>query len=441
MGYLRVSISRASRISVLALTLGALVACGTTDKPLTGQRYAISSGDVAAVQENRTASIRLPRAIPNAEWTDVNGSPQHKFGHAAFNTTPSLRWSADIGTGVGRNTRITSGPVAGGGLVYTLDGSSMITALSSDGAVTWSLDVTPAGEKAVDGSGGGLSYANGMLFAGTGFGELLAIDAASGTVVWRRMFEASIRSTPTSDGRNVYVVTRADVAYAVDAKDGSLDWMKRGAASSTGGLEGGASPAISSRQVVVPFSSGEVIMVRSNNGQLRWQAGLEGARAATSLAFIGDISGDPVIDGNSVYVSNLAGETVKLNLASGARSWTLGVGVSDAVWPVGSSVFLVSDHAQLMRVNASNGSVIWSQQLPQFRKPEKREDMIRHYGPVLAGGLMWVASRDGQLRGFEPEGGQMVTSVNIPGGAAAAPIVVGGVMYILSLDGELHAFQ
>lgn len=441
MGFLQFSIERSGRLGALALLLGAIAACGTSDKILTGQRYAIGSADSITMQVNRTANIRLPRAVSNAEWTDINGSAQHKFGHAAFTSSPSLRWSADIGKGVGRNARITSGPVSGGGLVYTLDGASTITALSNDGATVWSLDITPAGEKSVDGSGGGLSYVNGVIYAGTGFGELLAINATSGLVLWRRSFEAAIRSTPTSDGRTVFVVTRADVAYAVDAKDGSLDWMIRGATSSTGGLEGGASPAISGRQVVLPFSSGEVIMARTNNGETRWKAGLDSARAATSLTFIGDISGDPVIDGNNVYVSNLAGETVKLNLTSGTRSWTLGVGASDAVWPVGGSVFLVSDHAQLMRVSSSDGSIIWSQQLPQFRKPEKRDDMIRHYGPVLAGGMMWVAGRDGQLRGFEPEGGQLITSVNIPDGAAAAPIVMGGVMYILSLNGELHAFQ
>ncbi|OUS04961.1 hypothetical protein A9Q96_12705 [Rhodobacterales bacterium 52_120_T64] len=440
MNYLQVSIGRVGRLGAFALTLGALSACGGSDEPLTGQRFAIGAGDVIAV-ENVSASIQLPRAVSNAEWTDVNGSSQHKFGHAAFSNTPTLRWSADIGTGVGRDTRITSSPVAGGGLIYTLDGSSTITALSSDGVVAWTLDTTPVGEKSADGSGGGVSYANGVVYAGTGFGELLAIDAASGNVLWRRMFEAAIRSTPTSDGRSVFVVTRGDVAYAVDAKTGALDWVQRGATSSTAGLEGGASPAISGGQVIVPFSSGEIIAVRGNTGELRWKEAITGAHAATSLAFIGDISGDPVIDGNSVYVSNLVGETAKLNLTSGAQSWTLNTGASDAVWPVGGSVFLVSGHAKLMRVNASNGSVIWSQQLPQFEKPEKREDNIRHYGPVLAGGLMWVAGRDGELRGFEPEGGQLLTSAIIPDGAAAAPIVVGGVMYILSLSGELHAFQ
>ncbi|PCJ76364.1 MAG: quinoprotein [Rhodobacteraceae bacterium] len=440
MGYLRVSIGRIGRISALALTLGVVAACSGSDKPLTGQRFAIGAADATAV-ENVVASIRLPRAVSNAEWTNVNGSAQHKIGHVAFANAPTLRWSTDIGTGVGRDTRITSSPVAGGGLVYTMDGSSTLSALSSDGAVAWSLDLTPVGETSDDGAGGGVSYTNGVLYAGTGFGELLAINAASGTILWRRMFEAAIRSTPTSDGRTVFVVTRGDVAYAIDAKNGALEWMQRGATSSTGGIEGGASPAISGGQLVLPFSSGEIIAVRASTGELRWQEGITGARAGTTLAFIGDISGDPVIDGNSVYASNLAGQTVKLNLTSGARSWTLGVGASDAVWPVGGSVFLVSDRAQLMRVNAGNGSVIWSQQLPQYGKPEKRDDMIRYYGPVLAGGLMWVAGRDGQLRGFELEGGQQVTSVEIPGGAAAAPIVVAGVMYILSLDGELHAFQ
>ena len=439
MSYLRVSVFKVGRASALVLILTALAACGSNNKPLTGQRIAVGTTVNAVV--NQVASIRLPRAVPNAEWTHINGTAQHNFGHAALSASPSLRWSVDIGQGVSRDARITSGPVAALGMVFALDGASRITAVTVDGTKAWSLDATPTGETAFDGAGGGLSYTNGTLYAGTGFGELLSIDAASGAIKWRRGFEAAIRSAPTSDGRNVYVVTRADVAYVVSAKDGALKWIKRGAVSSSGGIEGGASPAISGGQVILPFASGDLISVRTTSGEPKWRASLDGARPATSLAFIGDISGDPVIDGGNVYVSNLAGQTVKLNLSSGKRSWTLPVGASDAVWPVGNSVFLVTDHAELMRVNAGNGSVIWSQQLPQYENPEKRKGLIRQYGPVLAGGLIWVAGRDGELRGFAPESGTQVFSVLIPNGAAAAPIVVGGVMYILSLSGELHAFQ
>ena len=440
MGNLRISFSKAGRFGGLALVLGALAACSGSDKPLTGTRHAIGAADVAAVT-NQAAAIRLPTAVSNAEWTHVNGSASHSFGHATLSQSPSLRWSTDIGQGVSRNARITSGPVMANGLVYTLDGANRITAVGTNGAVVWSLDTTPAGESELDGAGGGLSYTNGILYAGTGFGELLSINAATGAVQWRRGFEAGIRSAPTSDGRNVFVVTRADVAYAVSAKDGGLEWLKHGRSSIRGGLEGGASPAVSGSQVVLPFASGDIITARTTSGDIRWASALDGARQASALAYVSDVTGDPVIDGNSVYIANIAGQTLKLNMTNGTRNWTLAAGATDAVWPVGGSVFLMSDRAQLLRVNAGTGAVIWSQQLPQYEKPEKRKGVIRHYGPVLAGGLMWVAGRDGQLRGFEPEGGQLVSSLDIPGGAAAAPIIAGGVMYILSLRGELHAFQ
>ena len=41
MGFLQFSIERSGRLGALALLLGAIAACGTSDKILTGQRYAI----------------------------------------------------------------------------------------------------------------------------------------------------------------------------------------------------------------------------------------------------------------------------------------------------------------------------------------------------------------------------------------------------------------
>jgi len=52
-----------------------------------------------------------------------------------------------------------------------------------------------------------------------------------------------------------------------------------------------------------------------------------------------------------------------------------------------------------------------------------------------------VASGDGVLRGFDPTSGATAVEVPIPEGAASAPIVAGGVMYILSRDGQLLAYR
>jgi outer membrane protein assembly factor BamB len=60
---------------------------------------------------------------------------------------------------------------------------------------------------------------------------------------------------------------------------------------------------------------------------------------------------------------------------------------------------------------------------------------------VLAGGRLWVASGDGTLRAFSPSDGAMIVEIALPGGAAAPPAVAGGVLYVVTRDGRLLAFQ
>jgi len=65
-----------------------------------------------------------------------------------------------------------------------LDAGARVTATATSGAPVWATDVTPGSDNAGDASGGGVSVASGMVFVTTGFGELTALDAATGREVW-----------------------------------------------------------------------------------------------------------------------------------------------------------------------------------------------------------------------------------------------------------------
>jgi outer membrane protein assembly factor BamB len=96
-----------------------------------------------------------------------------------------------------------------------------------------------------------------------------------------------------------------------------------------------------------------------------------------------------------------------------------------------------------MRLNAGDGSVIWSVELPLFqptRRERNRLAIFAQHGPVLAGGRLWVASSDGALRGFDPVSGAVGVELAVPGGAASGPVVAGGRMYVLGRDGTLTAW-
>jgi outer membrane protein assembly factor BamB len=160
-----------------------------------------------------------------------------------------------------------------------------------------------------------------------------------------------------------------------------------------------------------------------------------------------DISGAPVIDGNAIYASNQAGRTTRIDATTGERAWTMNEGSYGPAWPVGGSLFLLSDEGSLVRADAATGEYIWQVTLPQWfpygglfgrGKPARA---VPYYGPILAGGRIWVASGDGLLRAFSPVDGSRLVEIEIPGGAAAQPAVAGGVMYIVTTDGKLLAFQ
>jgi outer membrane protein assembly factor BamB len=103
----------------------------------------------------------------------------------------------------------------------------------------------------------------------------------------------------------------------------------------------------------------------------------------------------------------------------------------------------VNEQNQLVRVDARDGSSIWEKDLPDFQKDRPRRQVARyaHFGPVLAGGTLWVASSDGVLRGYAPTSGELIRTIAIPGGAATNPVVAGRTLYVVNKKGELLAFR
>jgi outer membrane protein assembly factor BamB len=82
-------------------------------------------------------------------------------------------------------------------------------------------------------------------------------------------------------------------------------------------------------------------------------------------------------------------------------------------------------------------------QLPVFLTDNTRRQSERyaHFGPVLAGGRLIVASSDGVIRQFDPVSGAGLGDIALPGGAASNPVVAGGTLYLLNRDGQLVAFR
>ena len=430
-------------LSVAALSLTALAACEEPEVILPGAREDIRpASDTETVETRGSKPISLPAQKANASWAQSAGTPAYRTTNAALRTTPQRVWSASIGSGDSRKQRITAEPVVAGGLIYTLDSGATVSAVSPQGQVAWSTNLIPATDGDSDATGGGMAYSNGVLYVSSGFGRLTALDARTGAVRWQKRLNATGSGAPLVSDGLLYLVAGDETGWVVDTKDGRIAWQIQGTPS-VGNVLGAPAPVIASEFAVFAFGSGDIAAAFRRGGIRRWNASVAGGRRGRAAAQIVDVTGGPMVVGDTIYIGNHSGRTVAFDASSGERKWTADEGAVDTVWAAGNSIFLISDRSQLVRLDASDGSIIWAQDLPGFvkDKPNRRGPIVAHYGPILAGGRIVIASNDGYLRFFNPVDGALVHRVEVPGGATTAPVVAGQTLYVVSTKGDLHAFR
>ena len=428
----------------------ALTACTRKESILSGEREGIrdalqseaARAQVDVVSANRVLPVALPAASVNAEWRQRIGTPSTRTAHPALGRAPKLAWAVNIGAGDGKRVRITADPVVAEGRVFTLDALSQVAAVSTSGRLLWTTDLTPPDQRADSASGGGLAYGDGKLFVSAASGRLTALDPATGGVIWQQRLESTGTGTPSVFGGLVYVISGDDVAWAIDTATGRIRWQLSGTPDIHNVL-GGPAPAITDKYAILAFGAGELQGAFRQGGLRLWDAQIAGERAGVASSRVADITGDPVVVGDRVFAGSHSGRVVALYLGSGNRIWTANEGPLNPVWPAGDSIFLVSDRNQLVRLSVEDGSRIWGQDLSLFadRRPRRQAEIIGHFGPIIAGGQLILASSDGLLRFFDPASGQQTGAVDLPGGATSNPVVAGGTLYVVSKKGQLLAFR
>lgn len=437
--------------------LALLAACGEKEVILQGERFPVGVPlDASQPTEAEPApkapaadpgSVSVPISLPamqsNADWGQRGGNARHAAPHAALSAAPQLAWAAPIGAGDSRRNRIAAAPVVSGGRVFAMDAGSTVSAVSTGGALLWQADLAASFDRGGGASGGGLAAEAGVLYVTTVYGEVVALSAESGAVIWRQRVDSPATGAPALADGMVYVSGRDGSAWAIDAKDGKVAWMVAGTPG-TQGYVGAAAPTVASRSVIFPDATGDLTAVLKIGGGTKvWQESLAGKRPGRAYAQTADITGDAVLVGETLYAGTAAGRTVAMDSGNGEKLWSAGHGAMGAPVVAGGSVFLVNDQAQIVRLDAASGAVLWTADMPYFEadKVKKRKAIFAHFGPVLAGGKLWVASSDGALRGFSPVNGALVAQAEIAGGAATQPAVAGGTLYVVSRKGQLLAFR
>lgn len=432
------------RLAVLVFLAAVVGGCSAINavNPFHRKEEIMPGERVAALPQGLTeiagGTPSIDAAAPMADWSQPGGNAANAPGNVSMaSVTGGSGWRVRaVDKASKRNVRPSVPPIVHGGVIYVYDTDGHVNALRPGGGRSWSVSLAPEGEKSHAG-GGGLAASGSAVFVATGFGELAALDAATGTKIWSKELGAPARSAPTAAGGLVFVVSATNVLYAINQADGSEAWQYPGIPE-TAGVLSAASPAVSGSTVVVPYSSGEVIAFDAGSGDLKWADAVVRSTRTLAVSGLTDVAASPVIYDGVVYATGVSGRTIAVGLSDGERIWEQNIGSASTPAVSGNALFLVDLADNLIAVDRRTGTAFWRTALPVVRK---KKFFSVWAGPTLAGGLLWAVSNDRKLVAVDPATGAIVVDKQMQSPAYIKPTVAGGQLLVLSADGTLTAYN
>jgi len=419
-----------------------MAGCTDSKPPLSGERQVVfvetNGVNPKAVANDYT--ISLPYAIHNESWPMASGNARHAMQPVELSESVQKVWSRNVGQGTSGNRRITNGPIAAEGKVFTIDAEGQVYATNmQDGSVAWKTNTRPSGAKSQS-FGGGLAYDNGKLYASIPSAEVVSLDAQTGEIKGRHPISAPSRAAPTVYNGKIYVTTINNQLDVIDSKTGQTLWTHSGMIESAG-LLGAASPAIYGDVVVVPYSSGEVYALRAENGYPLWAESLSSISHHDPVSTLAHIKARPIIEKGRVFLISYGGTMSALNARNGNVLWSQEIGGTRSP-AVGQDVlFMITNANQLIAISQRDGQVLWIKELPKFMNPEKAKDRILWAGPILSEHHLIISGSNGTALLVSPKNGDTIQELNLQTETMISPIIADKTLFFLTETADLIAYR
>jgi len=454
---------------VLSICLLALASC-SSEKPVAKNNADKKKQEIESEMKNGELNItinedessakkfiaeyfsKMPKPVLNKAWVRNNFIPAENL---KLNKVPSDYSTVSIGSKPKRGFEITSQPIIAEGKIFTLGGQGEFSArkLSDKGEVIWKTileeeflqesrkdydwldDVESVFKDKDEFLGGNICYSRGRVFVSTKRGEVYAVDASSGKLVWKKSLNSPVRSSPVAKN-NILVVTTSDSkTYALNTKTGKRLWMHEGAEEKAKFVTA-PTPLIIGDKVIVSYPSGEVFALNLDDGGEIWMAITSPDRITQLLPTNNDISYSPIYHNGLIYVVSSNGNIFALQEETGEEIWQLSdMAIVHSPWPTGDYLFAISRFGQLFAVSSQDGEVIWKTHLADPKDID--DDNLVFTPPVIANNNIYVADNEGKLRSYSPRDGKLKKETKIPSNVYQQPAVADGRIFFVSNKSDL----
>ncbi len=366
------------------------------------------------------------------------GSTDHNL-YAIETASGALKWK------FATKSRVTSSPAVANGVVYFGSYDANFYAVdAASGKEKWRFTTAgerrfvakhlhgslPASEPMPDPFDVYLSsptVADGVVYFGSGDGNVYALDAASGKLKWKFATGDVVHASPAIANGTLYIGSWDSYFYALDAATGQQKWrFKTGDDPDTHNQVGiQSSSAVADGVVYFGCRDSTLYALDAGTGEKKWVIDTKGSW----------VVGSPAVLAGKVYFSTSdSGLFYGVDAKTGAVLFS----VSSKKWPMFSSpaiagniAYIGTNFGELLAVNVASGQVAWTFETEASQK--HGAEFSKADGTPNYEGVYFDFFYDDMVIGTDK-----FLSV---GAIMSSPVVADGIVYVGSTDGNLYALM
>jgi outer membrane protein assembly factor BamB len=337
-------------------------------------------------------------------------------------------WGDKVGGGKKQvKLRLGLGPAYDDGLVFAASDKGELVAVNLEtGHQVWVKKFKKMQFSAGPGAGAGL------VVVGSAKGWVIALQGASGKELWRARVNSELLSAPAISEKVVVMRSVDGRLHGFDASDGKALWSVEQQVPRLS-LRGTAIPVIAKEVAVSGFDNGKVMAVSLATGDTVWDTALATPHGRTELDRLVDVDSAVSIVGDNVFATGFQGRTAMIALDSGQIWWAHDMSSYHGLAVDEENLFVTESDGSVVALRQRDGSEVW------------RNDKLKRRGlstPAVTSTAVAVADYQGYLHWLDKQTGELVARQRIAKfRVSSAPIAVKDTVVVLTDSGKLAAYR
>jgi outer membrane protein assembly factor BamB len=336
-------------------------------------------------------------------------------------------WSEGVGGGKKQiKLRLGLGPAIDNGLVFAASHKGEVVAVALDsGKNVWVKKL-----KVPISAGPAAGF--GMVVAGTSKGAVIALDGATGRQLWRTQINSELLSAPAISEKAVVIRSVDGRLHGIDSHTGKELWSIEQQVPRLS-LRGTAIPIVAKEVAISGFDNGKVMAVSLTSGDTVWDTALASPHGRTELDRLVDIDSAVRVVGENVFATGFQGRTAMLALDSGQLWWSHDMSSYRGLAVDADNLYVTQSDGTVVALRQRDGAEMW------------RNDKLKRRGlstPVVTSTAIAIADYQGYIHWLDKGTGALVARERIAKQRVSNPPAgVDDTIVVLTDGGTLAAYR